>query len=149
MPEIFSETIVQLILYFAVLAILTGIAFYISGRVRANSLQQEQSEQKVEEQLKYFRDLNFEGKLSNEEFRIIKKQLSAQIIEAERMRRRDPDRPDFQPDLQEMKIDRHAIIANAKALAAKQQDEFAVNNEDTQIIGKNEFESDQDTVVGL
>lgn len=143
MPEIFSETIVQLILYFAILAILTGIAIYITGRIRANSLQKEQSEQKVEEQLKYFRDLNFEGKLSDAEFRIIKKQLSAQIIEVERNRRRDRNQPDFQ----EMKIDRYAMIAQAKALAAQQESGFTESGEDTLIVGKDEYESDQDTVV--
>ena len=80
-PILFSESILLLVLYFAILMILIGIAVFATQSLRANSLQKEPT---TEEHLNYFRDLNSEGKLSEEEFRIIKRQLSSQIVSEEK-----------------------------------------------------------------
>lgn len=87
MPEIFSESIVHLLLAFVVLAILIGASIYVVGLFRADSLQQDQ---KTEDHLDYFRDLKLRGKLSDEEFRIIKKQLSVKIVEEQKERIGEP-----------------------------------------------------------
>lgn len=145
MPELFSESIVHLILYFAILAILTGVGIYVASRFRANSIQQEQSDQNGGEQLNYFRDLKLRGKLTEEEFRIIKKQLSAQIVETEkRNRHKTIDSSLFKS----VELDSDAILARARALAALQNNQITQDDQDTQIVGTEIDNSSDETVVG-
>jgi uncharacterized membrane protein len=66
----------ELILWFAVLAALIAIAFYLLKKIRAKTVQQEPQ---ASELLSKFRDLHTEGELSDEEFRTIKTALSAKL----------------------------------------------------------------------
>lgn len=132
MPEIFSESIVQLIIYFAVLAIITGVAIYVSGLFRANSLQNEPA---TEEHLDYFRELNLEGKLSKEEFRIIKKQLSMKIVEEEKNKTGKV--------LQEDSIDPAVLLARLRESGIV----FMENRDDTQRAGGGSDGNTDDTAV--
>jgi hypothetical protein len=81
MMILFYSTVIQLIIYFAVLAVIIAIAVYTAGLFRTESVQKELT---TEEHLNNFRELNSEGKLSEEEFRMIKKQLAFQIVDKEK-----------------------------------------------------------------
>ena len=91
MPDLFSGTFVELVVYFTILAIMIGVAVYVVGLLRADSLQHER---KMEEQLDYFRELNSQGKLSAEEFRKIKKRLSRSVVEEWEKRDAKKSEPD-------------------------------------------------------
>ncbi|MDR1477844.1 MAG: hypothetical protein LBJ00_02770 [Planctomycetaceae bacterium] len=81
MPTILFDSIIQIVVYVAILMIGTVSVIYLLGLFRANSLQQEHNRDK---ELNYFRELNDEGKLSDVEFRNIKERLSELIIEADK-----------------------------------------------------------------
>jgi hypothetical protein len=64
------------VVYFAVLAILVAVAWYVIEKIRPKPVQKEP---KASEWLSKFRDLHTEGELSDEEFRTIKTTLAAQL----------------------------------------------------------------------
>ncbi len=66
----------ELVVWLAVLAVLAAIAFYVIGKIRAESVQQEPG---ASELLSKFRDLHSEGDLSETEFRTIKTTLVARL----------------------------------------------------------------------
>ncbi|GHT17906.1 hypothetical protein FACS1894189_4730 [Planctomycetales bacterium] len=72
------ETVLWLVLYCVILVILTSASFYVLRLIRADSLKQEPSPQ---EYLNYFQKLRAEGKLTDEEYRIIKRILSEKILD--------------------------------------------------------------------
>jgi hypothetical protein len=116
------STIFQLILSCTGIAILTAIAFYVLRAIREHSIQREP---KTEDHLDYFRELNSQGKLTEREFRIIKRQLSSRIADAAKEEREKASPPVFRPE-----------IKDAIALLAGQQRE----SEETGMFGKEETE---------
>ena len=66
----------DLVVWLAVLAILVAIAYYVIGKIRAESVQQEPG---ASELLSKFRDLHSQGDLSETEFRTIKTTLAARL----------------------------------------------------------------------
>ena len=66
----------DLVVRLAVLAILVAIAYYVIGKIRAESVQQEPG---ASELLSKFRDLHSQGDLSETEFRTIKTTLAARL----------------------------------------------------------------------
>ncbi len=66
----------DLVAWTAALAILTAIAYYVIGKIRAESVQQEPEASKL---LSKFRDLHSRGDLSETEFRTIKTKLAARL----------------------------------------------------------------------
>lgn len=139
MPVIFSEAIVQLIVLFAVLAILTGVAIYVAGLFRFNSLQQEP---KTTEHLDYFRELKSEGKLSESEFRIIKKQLSSRIVEEEKQATRKNG-----PVFKEPSADSTVLLNRGKRPDGAPWDDAASSNrEDTRLAGGGDDGDSDETV---
>ncbi len=66
----------DLVVWLAVLGVLTAIAYYVRGKIRAESVQQEPG---ASELLSKFRDLHSEGDLSETEFRTIKTTLAARL----------------------------------------------------------------------
>ena len=80
MPELFSNNVFSLIANLMILAVIIIVALYVLFRFRSCSVQQEQSEISPAEYLNYFQELKTEGKLSDEEFRLIKKRISAGIV---------------------------------------------------------------------
>ncbi len=132
MPNLFSTEVLHLIGYFALLAVFIAIAVYVILLFRAGPLQ---SEQDTEEHLDYFRELKSQGKLSDAEFRIIKRQLSSQIVFEENERKREePWRTD--------RIDAAALLARAGALPS----DFSEDQEETKISGNHPDSAADDTV---
>jgi uncharacterized membrane protein len=68
----------QLILWSAVLVVLTVVGVYLAGRLRAKPVQRELP---ASELLTKFRELHRRGVLSDAEFRTIKTTLTAQLQE--------------------------------------------------------------------
>ena len=66
----------DLVVWLAVLAILTAIACYVIGKIRAESVQQEPG---ASELLSKFRELHSRGNLDETEFRTIKTTLAARL----------------------------------------------------------------------
>jgi len=66
----------DLVVWLAVLAILVAIAYYVIGKIRAESAQQEPG---ASELLSKFRDLHSRGDLNEAEFRTIKTTLAARL----------------------------------------------------------------------
>ena len=128
MPLVFSPSIFQLILSCTVIAILTAVAFYVLRAIRAHSIQREQ---KTEDHLDYFRELNSQGKLTEREFRIIKRQLSSQIVDAIKEEQMRALPPVFRPE-----------VKDAVALLAGQQWEDGAESDETKM-----FDAEEDTVV--
>lgn len=64
------------VLWFAVLAILVAVAWYVIDKIRPKTVQKEP---KASQWLSKFRDLHSRGELSDEEFRTIKTTLAAQL----------------------------------------------------------------------
>lgn len=140
MPTLFSESIIHLVVYFAILAVLISIAVYVLLSLRAGPLKQEPQ---TEEQLDYFRELNSQGKLSDAEFRIIKRQLSSQIVfEEKEKQREEPWRTD--------RIDPAILLAKGRqnGAAGTVPPDFSEDQEETKIFGHDEDNSSDDTVVG-
>jgi hypothetical protein len=132
MPTVFSGEIIQLVIYFAILAILTAIAIYVVGLLHEKSIQKELN---AEDHLNNFRELKSQGKLSESEFRIIKKQLAFQIVDEEKSK----TQKSFDP----------AVLVS-KGVEKAQDNDFVVfseNNEETQIAGYYDGEGNDDTVV--
>jgi len=138
MPVLFSESIIHLAISFAVLAILIGVAIHVTGLLRADSLQQEP---KTQDHLDYFRELNFRGKLSETEYRIIKKQLSTQIVEEEK------------DDTKKSKSIFKDIPDGAEVLLARRADSSSpsssLEGDDTKLIRGGETSTADDTAAGL
>jgi len=65
-----------LVLWIAVLAILTAVAWYVIGKIRPKTIQKELTASKW---LSKCRDLHSQGGLSDEEFRTIKTTLATQL----------------------------------------------------------------------
>ncbi len=65
-----------LVLWIAVLAILTAVAWYVLGKIHPKTIQKELSANKW---LSKCRDLHSQGGLSDEEFRTIKTTLATQL----------------------------------------------------------------------
>jgi hypothetical protein len=83
-PELFSNSIFLLIANLAILAVMITVTLFILSRFRSYSVQKEQSELSLEKHLDYFQELKTQGKLSAEEYRLIKKRLSVRIAEGQR-----------------------------------------------------------------
>jgi len=66
----------ELVLWIAVCAILTAVAVYVIGKIRAKPVQQEPT---ASELMSKFRELHSRGELSDTEFRTIKTTLTAQL----------------------------------------------------------------------
>jgi uncharacterized membrane protein len=66
----------EIILWIAVLAALVSVGFYLAGKIRRKSLQQEPT---TVELLAKFRELHSRGVLSDAEFRTIKTTLTTQL----------------------------------------------------------------------
>ncbi|MDR1923981.1 MAG: hypothetical protein LBQ66_06370 [Planctomycetaceae bacterium] len=79
MPNIFTYTVVCILISFAVLMVISIAAVYVLGLLRDNSLQQERD---IKKELNYFQELNVEGKLSDVEYRNIKEGFFDRLIEA-------------------------------------------------------------------
>ncbi len=77
MPFFTFSPIIHITLGFAVVGIITATGFYVLSRIRASSLQKEPP---PVEFLQKFREMNSEGGLDDDEFRIIKRQLSEKVI---------------------------------------------------------------------
>lgn len=80
----FRESIVQALLWLAVLAPLVIMAWYVERKLRPGKAQQDptgpsQQEQLANELLAKSRELHAQGGLSDEEFRTIKTKLAAQF----------------------------------------------------------------------
>jgi uncharacterized membrane protein len=71
--ELFENPIAQLILWIAVGAVLVAIGIYVLSKIRDDSIQSELS---ANEMLSFLRESHAEGKLSDQEFRTLKTQLS-------------------------------------------------------------------------
>jgi hypothetical protein len=71
------ETILWLVLYCVILVVLMSTSFYVLRLIRADSLKQEPS---PGDYLNYFQELRSEGKLTDEEYRIIRRVLSEKIL---------------------------------------------------------------------
>ena len=127
MPTLFSPTIFQLIVSSTVIAILTTVAFYVLRAIREHSIQREPQ---AEDHLDYFRELSSQGKLTDREFRIIKRQLSSQIADAVKEEQLKASPPVFRPE-----------IKDAVALLAGQQQEDGTESEETKM-----FDTGEDTV---
>ena len=125
MPTFFSPNVVShLVIAFTVIAILTAVAFYALRAIREHSLQRES---KTEDHLKYFRELNSQGKLTDREFRIIKRQLSSQIADAVKEEQMMASPPVFRPDAKGIAV-----------LLAGQQREDDTESEETKMYGEGE-----------
>jgi uncharacterized membrane protein len=66
----------ELILWFAILVVLTSVAAYAIGKIRAETLQREPT---ASELMSKFRELHSRGELSDAEFRTIKTTLAEQL----------------------------------------------------------------------
>jgi hypothetical protein len=135
MPTVFSGEIIQLVIYFTILTILTVIAIYVVGSLHEKSIQKELD---PEDHLKNFRELKSQGKLSESEFRIIKKQLAFQIVDEEKGK----TRKQFDP-----------FVLVSKGMEKDQNndtddsDAFSGNTEETQIAGYYDGKGSDDTVL--
>ncbi len=98
MPTLFSPSIFVLIAACMGVAVLTAVGFYALRAIRVHSIQREP---KTEDHLDYFRELNSQGKLTEREFRIIKKQLSSQIADAAKEEREKSSLPVFWAELKD------------------------------------------------
>ncbi|MDR2755576.1 MAG: hypothetical protein LBC20_07690 [Planctomycetaceae bacterium] len=134
MPKVFSVEIIQLVIFFTILAILIAVAIYVVRLLHEKSVQKELN---TEELLNNFRELKSQGKLSESEFRIIKKQLASQIVQEEKNKSQNL-------------IDPVVLIAqkNTKTQNNDLDDfsNFLSNNEDTQIAGYCDNEGNDNTV---
>ncbi|MDR1963111.1 MAG: hypothetical protein LBQ50_04985 [Planctomycetaceae bacterium] len=132
MPILFSIEIIQLVIYFAVLAIITATAIYVVGLLHEKSVQKELN---TEDHLNNFRELKSQGKLSDVEFRIIKKQLAFQIVEEEKNKTQKP----FDP-----------AVLFSKGMGKIQNNDpvvFSENSDETQIAGQCNSAENDDTVL--
>ncbi|MDR0608488.1 MAG: hypothetical protein LBG58_00070 [Planctomycetaceae bacterium] len=132
MPTVFSGEIIQLVIYFAIFAILTAVAIYVAGLLREKSIQKELN---AEDHLNNFRELKSQGKLSESEFRIIKKQLAFQIVDEEKSKTQKL----FDPAVLVSKgVEKTPINDSAV---------FSENTEETQIAGYYDGKRNEDTVI--
>jgi uncharacterized membrane protein len=76
MSEIVQQHLVQAVLFLAILAGLTVLAFYFLGKWRGGA---EEEQPTASEMLTKFRELHARGTLSDEEFRTIKAKLATQL----------------------------------------------------------------------
>ena len=76
MKQISPETLVQLVIWSAVLSGLVAIAVVLLGKLRGNS---RQSEDSAGQMLSNLQDLRQEGDISDAEYRTIKAVLGAQL----------------------------------------------------------------------
>ena len=125
MPTLFSPTIFLLIFSCTGMAILTAVAFYVLRAIRAHPIQREA---KTEDHLDSFRKLHSQGKLSDREFRIIKRQLSSQIADAVK-EEQIKSSPVFRPE-----------VKDAVALLAGLRWEDSEESEETGMFGGEETE---------
>ncbi|MDR1140785.1 MAG: hypothetical protein LBL62_03765 [Planctomycetaceae bacterium] len=140
MPIVFSVEIIQLVIYFTILAIVIAVAIYVVGLLHEKSVQKELN---AEDHLNNFRELKSQGKLSESEFRIIKKQLAFQIVDEEKNKTQNSADP---------------VVLLAKKIAKTQNNDpvdfsdypnfsdDADNSEETQIAGHCEGEENDETV---
>ena len=128
MPTLFSPAIIHLVFACTGIAILTAVAFYVLRAIREHPIQREQ---KTEKHLEYFRELYSQGKLTEREFRIIKRQLSSQIVDAIKEEQIKASPPIFRSE-----------VRDAVALLAGQQQEDGTASDETKM-----FTEDEDTVV--
>ena len=129
MPILFSPDVLShLVVACTVIAILTAVAFYVLRAIREHSIQRES---KTEDHLEYFRELSSQGKLTEREFRIIKRQLSSQIADAVKEEQMRVSLPVFRPEVKDIAV-----------LLAGQQREDDSESEETKMHGEGE-----DTVV--
>jgi uncharacterized protein YfkK (UPF0435 family) len=135
MPTVFSGEIIQLVIYFTILAVLTAVAIYVVGVLHEKSIQKELD---AEDLLNNFRELKSQGKLSESEFRIIKKQLAFQIVDEEKSK----TQKQFDP-----------VVLVSKGVEKTQNndpndsDVFSENTEETQIAGYYDDKGNDDTVI--
>lgn len=137
MPKVFSTEIIQLVIFFTILAILIAVAIYIVRLLHEKSVQKELN---TEDHLNNFRELKSQGKLSESEFRIIKKQLAVQIVNEEKNKTRNL-------------IDPVVLIARKTTNTQNNDSEdflndsdFGDNSEETQIAGHCGNEGNDNTV---
>lgn len=74
----YQGTVAQLVIWATLLAIVTAVATYILGKLRATTSQQEPN---AHEMLSKFREMHARGELSDAEFRTIKTRLAARFQE--------------------------------------------------------------------
>jgi uncharacterized membrane protein len=84
MAELLNDSLAQLVIWLAVLAILVVVAVYVLGRLRPSSTRQgptgpAQQEPMASELMSKFSELHSRGGLSDAEFRTIKTKLAAQL----------------------------------------------------------------------
>jgi uncharacterized membrane protein len=138
MPIVFSGEIIQLVIYFTILAVIIAAAIYVVGLLHEKSVQKELN---AEDHLNNFRELESQGKLSESEFRIIKKQLAFQIVDEEKNKTQNP-------------VDPVVLIAKKTTVKTQNNDpvdfsdypNLSENNEETQIAGYCEGEGNDETV---
>jgi hypothetical protein len=139
MPTVFSGEIIQLVIYFTILAILTAIAIYVVGSLHEKSIQKELD---TEDHLNNFQELKSQGKLSESEFRIIKKQLvkklAFQIVDGEK----EKTQKQFDPFV--------LVSQGIEKIQNNDSDDsdiFSENTEETQIAGYYDGKGNDDTVL--
>ncbi|MDR0704800.1 MAG: hypothetical protein LBF88_07405 [Planctomycetaceae bacterium] len=135
MPTIFSGEIIHLVIYFTILAILTAIAIYVVGSLHEKSIQKELN---AEDHLNNFRELKSQGKLSESEFRIIKKQLAFQIVDEEKGKTQKQFDPFVLVSQGVEKIQNNDF---------DDSDVFSENNEETRIAGYDDGKGNEETVL--
>ena len=124
MPTLFSPTLFQLIFSCAGIAIFTAVAFYVLRVIRVHPIQRESE---TADHLDYFQELHSQGKLSDREFRIIKRQLSSQIVDAIKEEQLKASPLVFRPE-----------VKDAVALLAGRQREEDRESGETGMFGKEE-----------
>ena len=128
MPTLFSPSIFQLVFACTGIAVLTAVAFYVLRSIREHPIQREP---KAEDHLDYFRELHSQGKLTEREFRIIKRRLSCRIVDDIKEEQAKASPPIFRSE-----------IKDAVILLAGQRREDGGENDETKMFGEEE-----DTVV--
>ncbi|MDR0335666.1 MAG: hypothetical protein LBI18_01100 [Planctomycetaceae bacterium] len=138
MPIVFSGEIIQLVIYFTILAIIIAVTIYVVGLLHEKSVQKELN---TEDLLNNFRELKSQGKLSDSEFRIIKKQLAFQIVDEEKNKTQN-------------QIDPVALVAqkitktqNNHPANFSDCSDFSDNSEETKIAGYCDGKENDETVV--
>lgn len=127
MPVLFTATVFQLVLCFAVLAVMIAVAIYVLGLFRVHSLQNEPT---ADELLNNLEELKTQGKLSDEEYRNIKKKLSEHILYE-----KNAPCPDLHPGT----VDPAAMLLQKVSQSG--------DPDDTKIFGKDE--GGTDTVINF
>ena len=129
-PIVFTETIIPLIIASTAIAVMTATAFYVLRLLRERSLQQEPN---AKNHLDYFEELKREGNITVEEYRHIKKRLSAQIIKELQAKSQSE-----QSDSWEQSEELAALIAQGSVLRDVEHVEGGVSPDDTARFGKDD-----------